>query len=202
MDDEFNRPAEESILAIAAGQRVTLEEYRRRAALGQVGDSSGFELLEGVVVAKSPQSLRHESALEKLQDVLRVVPEDWMIRVQQSLALGDSQPEPDIAVVKRVLDGYVSAPPLGRDVVLVVEAADATLLNDRRLKQRIYSRAGILNFWVLNLLDSQLEVFSNPSGPVPMPGYQEHRIYRIEDRISLLIGLDDLGVIRVGDLIP
>ncbi len=189
-------------MPIAAGEHLTLDEFRRRSALGQTAQSSGFELLEGVVVEKSRQSLRHESALEKLQDVLRVVPEDWQVRVQQPLALGDSQPQPDIAVVRKVLDDYADGPPQATDVVMVVEAADASLLLDRRLKARIYARAGILNYWVLNLLDSQLEVFTNPSGLVPMPGYQEQRIYRIEDRISLVIGLDDLGTIRIGELIP
>jgi Uma2 family endonuclease len=130
------------------------------------------------------------------------VPEGWLVRVQQPLTLGNSQPEPDIAVVQKTLDAYASAPPQATDAALVVEAAEASLLTDRRLKARIYSRAGILNYWLLNLLDGQLEVFTNPSGPVQMPGYQEHRAYRIEDRISLVIGLNDLGTIRIGDLIP
>ena len=121
---------------------------------------------------------------------------------QQPLITGDSQPEPDLAVTRNTLEDYVVRPPQAQDVPLVIEAADASLLSDRRLKARIYSRAGILNYWLLNLLDSQLEVFTTPSGLVPMPGYQEQRIYRIDDRISLVIGIDELGIIRVGDLIP
>ena len=179
-----------------------MDEYRRRAALGRLGSSSDFELLEGVVVPKARQSLRHEAALEKLQDVLRVVPEGWQIRVQQPLMLCNSQPEPDVAIVRKTLDDYATSPPQAEDTVVVIEAADTSLLMDRRLKARVCARAGILNYWLLNLLDSQLEVFTNPSGLVPMPGYQEQRIYRIEDRISLVLGLDDLGTIRIGDLIP
>jgi hypothetical protein len=202
MSNGSNENLSDSLLPIASGESITVDEYRRRAALGQLAGSSDFELLEGVVVPKTRQSLRHEAALEKLQDVLRIVPESWLVRVQQPLMLGNSQPEPDVAIVRKTLDGYATSPPKAEDTVLVIEAADASLLMDRRLKGRIYARAGILNYWLLNLLDSQLEVFTNPSGLVPMPGYQEQRIYRIEDRISLVLDLDDLGTIRVGDLIP
>ncbi len=66
----------------------------------------------------------------------------------------------------------------------------------------MYARAGIVTYWILNLIDSQLEMFTNPSGLVPMPGYHEQRIYRSEDKLSLVIGLTDLGNIRVADMIP
>ncbi len=125
---------------IAAGEHLAVDEYRRRAALGELGGSSSFELLEGVVVGRLRQSLKHEAALEKLQDALRVVPEGWQIRVQKPLELGNSQPEPDIAVVQKVLDDYASGLPRAEATALVIEAADASLLTDRRLKGRIYSR--------------------------------------------------------------
>jgi hypothetical protein len=85
---------------------------------------------------------------------------------------------------------------------LIVEAADASLALDRRLKGRVYARAGIANYWILNLIDGQVEVYSNPSGPVQMPGFHEHRVLRGDDKLSLVIGLDDLGMVRVADMIP
>ena len=190
-------------IATGPSERLTVDDYRRRAALGEFSASANFELLEGVVVPKARQSLRHEGALEKIQEVLRkLLPEGWHLRVQQPIHTTDSQPEPDVAIVAGALDGYTNRPPRAEDVALVVEAADASLISDRRLKGRVYARAGILTYWLLNLIDSQLEVFSNPSGPVQMPGYHEQRVYRSEDKLSLVIGLDDLGTIRVADLIP
>ncbi|HTQ39117.1 MAG TPA: Uma2 family endonuclease [Pirellulales bacterium] len=195
-DEPFGFPA-------GAGERITLDEYRRRAAKGGHSTSNTFELLEGVVVPKCRQTLRHETAVEKLRDYIGImIPNGWHLLVQQPIACGDSQPEPDLASVCDVLDEYANRPPKAENVSLVVEVADGSLLADRTLKGRIYARAGVVCYWLLNLIDSQLEVFSNPSGPVPMPGYREKRVYRTEDKLSLVIGLDDLGTVRVGDILP
>jgi hypothetical protein len=188
---------------MSADERITLDEYRRRAALGEFSGSQGVELLEGTLVPKARQSLKHEGALEKIQELLgKLVPEGWQLRVQQPIRVLDSQPEPDVAIVRKTLDDYAGRAPEPEDVALVFEAADASLAVDRRLKGRVYARAGIVSYWLLDLLDNQLEVYTNPSGPVQMPGYQENRVYRAEDKLSLVIGLDDLGMVRVADMIP
>jgi len=186
----------------AFSKRITVEEFRRRAAQDEFGPHGSVELLEGRVIAKARQSLRHEGALEQIREVLaKLVPNGWHLQVAQPILTTDSQPEPDIAIVVDALDSYTNRPPRGEEVALVVEAADASLTLDRRLKGRVYARAGIVSYWLVNLIDSQLEVFTSPSGPVQMPGYQEQRIYRGDDKISLVIGLDDLGMVRVADLI-
>ena len=186
----------------APGEKITVDDYRRQMALGKMSQGNA-ELLEGVVVSKARRSLRHEGALEKIQEVVgKLLPEGWHLRIMQPLVTADSLPEPDAAVASNTLDDYATCPPRPDQVPLVIEAAEGSLVSDRRLKGRIYARAGIINYWVLNLIDSQLEVFTNPSGPVAMPGYREQRIFRLEDKISLVIGLDDLGTIRVADIIP
>lgn len=201
--NDYTNPLTPDPLATPSAESISLDDYRRRAALGEFSVSGAVELLEGKIVPKARQTLRHEGALERLQEILgRMIPNGWHLRVQQPLATVDSQPEPDIAVACNTLDGYVNRPPRAEEIALVIEAADASLLLDRRSKGRVYARAGIINYWVLNLLDSQLEVFTNPSGPKMMPGFQEQRIYRGDDRISLVIGLDDLGTIRIADMIP
>jgi hypothetical protein len=208
MDDEpekFDDFEDEFILPVPKSDftREGVDEYRQKAAMGELGESSPEELLEGNLVRKEFQSLRHEASLEALQQVFKVMlPEATHARIQQPLDLGDSRPEPDVAIVTNTLDNYASRHPAGKEVVMIVEVADASIVKDRRLKSRIYARAGILTYWLLNVMDSQLEVFTNPSGPVQMPGYHEHRTYRVEDRVSLVIGLNDLGAIRVRELIP
>jgi Uma2 family endonuclease len=188
---------------VPATERITVDEYRRRAARGEFSTSKSFELLEGVVVPKARQTLKHETALENIQEVIgKMAPGGWHLRVQQPLACGTSQPEPDAAMVRDALDQYEDRPPEPNDAALVVEVADASLTLDRRLKGRIYARAGIILYWLLNLVDNQLEVYSNATGPVPMPGFQEKRIYRVEEKLSLIVGLGDLGQIRVRDLLP
>jgi Putative restriction endonuclease len=188
---------------LAASEKITVDEYRRQAALGKFGIEKGVELLEGKIVPKARQTLRHEGALEKIEEVLgKMLPEGWHLRIAQPLLAIDSLPEPDVAVASDTLDEDPTALPRQNQVPLVIEVAEGSLAADRRLKGRVYARAGILNYWVLNLIDRQLEVFTTPSGPVAMPGYHEQRIYRAEEKISLVIGLDDLGTVRVADIIP
>jgi len=187
----------------ASAQRLTVEEYCRSLSQGKCGAAGSVELLEGRVVAKARQSLRHDGAVEKIREVLaKLVPGGWHLQVTQAIVTSDSQPEPDVAIVADALDSHANRPPRGEEVAVIVEAADASLALDRRLKGRVYARAGILNYWLLNLIDSQLEVYSNPSGPVQMPGYHEHRVFRRDDKVSLVIGLDEVGIVRVADLIP
>jgi Uma2 family endonuclease len=188
-----------------APERITVDEFHRRATAGEgeYANLGGVELLEGVVAAKMRQSLRHEGCVEKLREVLqKLLPEGWHLRLMQPIVTADSQPEPDIAVVQGTIDGYVDRIPRPEDCALVVEIADTSLKLDRRQKGRVYAHGGVVCYWILNLIDSQLEVFTNPSGPVPMPGFHEQRVYRAEDKLSLVIGLTDLGSIRVADMIP
>jgi Uma2 family endonuclease len=186
-----------------SAQRMTVEEYCRSLAQGEFGAVGSVELLEGRVVSKARHSLRHDGAVERIREVLAtLVPGGWHLQVAQPILTPDSQPEPDVAIVADALDSHASRAPRGEEIALIVEAADTSLTLDRRLKGRVYARAGILNYWLLNLIDWQLEVYSGPSGPVEMPGYHEHRVYRGDDKVSIVIGLDDLGMIRVGDMIP
>jgi len=193
----------EVFVPVPASERLTVDEFRRKAARGELSQSKTFELLEGVVVAKARQTLKHETALENIQNLIgKLTPGGWHLRVQQPLNCSDSLPEPDAAIVKDALDMYVDRPPMPNMVSLVVEVADASLTLDRRVKGRVYARAGLSVYWLLNLVDSELEVYSSASGPVLMPGYQEKRVYRTEDKLSLVVGLDDLGMVKVRDLLP
>jgi hypothetical protein len=189
--------------ATPPARRTTVEEYCQGLAQGDFGPPNSVELLDGRVVAKARQSLRHEGGVERIREVLaKLVPGGWRLQVAQAIVTSDSQPEPDVAIIADALDVNTGRPPRSEETALIVEVADASLVLDRRLKGRVYARAGIVNYWLLNLIDSQLEVYSNPSGPVQMPGYHEHRILRGDDKVSLVIGLDDLGMIRVADMIP
>jgi Uma2 family endonuclease len=184
-------------------ERLSVEEYQRIVASGSLNPDRRVEFLEGVIVRKVRSSLRHDGAVEKVLEVLRpMLPQGWIASPNCAIVTRDSQPEPDVAVVSEKLKNSETGLPRAAEVALVIEVADNSLPYDRRSKARIYARAAIPYYWVLNLLDSQLEVFNNPSGPVPMPGYQEQRVYRSDDKVNLVIGLDDLGTIRVGDLIP
>jgi Uma2 family endonuclease len=184
-------------------ERLTVDEYQRILASGLLNSDRHIEFLEGVIVRRVRTSLRHDAAVEKLIEALKpLLPRGWTAKADCAIVTRDSQPEADVAVVADKLQDAESVIARAADAALVIEVADRSLPYDRRSKARIYARAAIPYYWVFNLLDSQMEVFNNPSGPVPMPGYQEQRIYRTDDKVSIVVGLDALGTIRVGDVLP
>jgi len=140
----------------------TREEYERLVEQGFFHPEERCELVEGVIFEMTPQSSYHAAGVRATNEALRAVfGADFDIRSQLPLALGDdSEPEPDIAVVQGKWEDYLDSHP--STAVLVVEVADSSLLHDRKRKARLYARAGILEYWLLNLVDWCLEVFRDP----------------------------------------
>ncbi len=142
--------------------RLTYGEYIGLVAEGRIQPSDRVELLEGVVVAMSPQNPPHAAAVCRTDAVLhRVLPNGSLIRVQSPLVLDDhSMPEPDLAVVPGSKADYDLAHPT--TAWLVVEVADSSLVQDRITKTRIYAGAAISELWIVNLRDACIEVYRDP----------------------------------------
>jgi Uma2 family endonuclease len=87
----------------------------------------------------------------------------WLLGVQQTIVLSDSQPEPDFAIVRGNPRSYLTRHPSAADAGQVIEVADSSLLRDQRDKTRIYARANIPVYWIINLVDQRIEV--NPATP-------------------------------------
>ena len=176
------------------------DEKMKTAAEIRAGSDS--ELIEGSVAKKMTRSLWHDAAHERAADVIgQLVPSHWQMLLSHPLVMSENRTEPDLLIVRGRLNENAGESASPQDVPWLMEIADASLVFDRRVKRRIYARAAIPIYWLLNLPDRQLEVQSNPSGPVPMPDYQEHRIYRFDEKIPFVLEAD-LGLVRVGDLIP
>jgi Uma2 family endonuclease len=133
------------------------------AAAGCFGPSERVELIEGIVYDMPPQSPFHASAVTGTYETLSpVFSTGYTIRVQMPLTLDElSAPEPDIAVVAGSRHDYLSTHP--RTAVLVVEVADASLPHDRIRKALLYARAGIPEYWIVDLTRRALEVYREPS---------------------------------------
>ena len=172
----------------------TRDEYDRMVEAGIFHPESRLELVEGEILTMTPQGSRHITAIRLAEAALReafAIGHD--VRTQAPLALDDrSEPEPDVAVVTGTLRDYRDAHPA--TAILVVEVADSTLSYDRGRKKAVYARAGIAEYWIVNLDDSQLEVWRCVRGA----SYAEHQILRSGDRIAPLacpgrsIAVDDL----------
>lgn len=85
---------------------------------------------------------------------------------------------------------------------MVVEVADSTLEYDRTIKKQIYAHARIPVYWIVNLVDRLIEVYTDPSGPAEAPDYREHRDYLPEDEIPVILEGQEIGRLAVRDLLP
>ena len=111
------------------------------------------------------------------QALERVVGVGWYVDSQEPITLATSEPEPDGVVVRGPSDDYADRHPGPRDVALVVEVSDDTLARDRTLKKRVYAEAGIPTYWILNLVEGKLEVYTAPTGAVSIADYAHRRDY-------------------------
>jgi Uma2 family endonuclease len=124
----------------------------------------------------------------------------WRVRVQLPLGLGpDSEPEPDVAVVRGDARDFLADHPT--TAALVVEVADASLELDRRLKARIYARAGISDYWIVNLIDRVVEVRRDPvTAGRRGSRYRDVTAMAAGERIVPLAA--PFASILIGDLLP
>lgn len=143
-------------------RRWSREEYDRMIATGIFHPEERLELVEGEIIAMTPQGSGHATAVSLMEEALRTVfGQGFLVRVQMPLALDpESEPEPDVAVVVGEARDYRDEHP--RTAVLVVEVADTSISFDRERKAALYARAGIQEYWLLNLTDRCLEVFRAP----------------------------------------
>ena len=182
--------------AAVATHRWTREEYERLAEEGYFQPGERVELIDGVIYEMTPQNSLHAAGIRAGERALQpVFAEGFDVRSQLPLALGfDSEPEPDIAVVPGTWEDYVDGHPTS--AVLVFEAADSSLYHDRKRKGSLYARAGIQEYWLLNLVKSCLQVYRNPKDGT----YTTRFVLRAGDTVSPLARPD--ASIPVAKLIP
>jgi Uma2 family endonuclease len=131
-----------------------------------------------------------------------VLPSGWRLRNQSAIRTTDSVPEPDLAVVRGAARDYAQRHPGPADTAMVVEISDTSLRDDRKLKARIYARAGIAVYWIVNLVDSRIEVHTKPTGPDPAPSYRERAEYCDGDLVPVWIDGVEVGRIVARNLLP
>lgn len=143
-------------------RRWTRAEYDRLIDIGVFQPGEPIELLGGELIVSEPQGSRHYTAIGLVGRTLQAaLGAGWVIRTQGPVALDDeSEPEPDVAVVPGNWLDYSNEHPARP--VLVVEVAESRLVFDRRHKGSLYARAGLTDYWILNLVDRVLEVYRQP----------------------------------------
>lgn len=183
--------------------RLSVKQYHQMIAQGIVAEDEPIELLEGCLVKQMTKKPPHVVSTGLVQDALTpLLPAGWHLSVQDPVTTDDSEPEPDIKIVRGDRRDYSARHPGPNDVALVVEVADSSLTSDRGIKKRIYARAGMPLYWILNLSARRLEVYSDPTGPDPAPDYRQRRDFDTDEMVAVIIDGQDVGRIRVSDLLP
>lgn len=177
-------------------------EYDRLVELGTF-DGEPLELIGGELIVAEPQGAYHYSGIERVDYAVRaVLPAGWTVRVQAPISLDDeSEPEPDVAVVQGHPGSYREAHPTRP--ALVVEVAESSLTFDRRRKGSLYARAGLPEYWIVNLIHRGLEVYREPAPDSAAPyGWSYRSVVTLTPpAVVELAGVSGARV-AVADLLP
>ena len=143
----------------------TVEEYNRMGTAGILDEDERVELLDGEIIRMSPIGPRHVSNVNQLTRFFILTFDGLAIVSTQNPIVTDrtSEPQPDIVLLRQRKDRYSESLPTAADVLLIVEVSDTTLHRDRSKKLAIYGRAGVPEYWIVNLLDDTLEVYRVPT---------------------------------------
>jgi Uma2 family endonuclease len=183
--------------------RFSVAQYQRMVEAGILTAADKVELLENYVVLKMPKNPPHDGTVQLVMEALSpAIPTGWRLRIQSTVVTADSQPEADGAVVRGDARAYLTRHPTATDVGLVIEVADSSLLRDQRDKARIYSRASIPVYWIVNLVDRRVEVYTQPSGPTAVPAYGGFQTCQPGDTVPLVLDGAAVGSVPAADLLP
>jgi Uma2 family endonuclease len=188
---------------MAGFRRFSVPEYHKLIEIGILTENDNLELLDGYLVHKTSRNPPHDAAIQKIMKRLfRILPPDWELRIQSAITLSRSEPEPDLAVVRGDATRYLVNHPGPADIGLVIEVADSTLNADRIDKGRIYAEATIAYYWIVNLVDKQIEVYTHPSGATATPSFAHRQDYRMGDDVPLLLDANVVSNVPVRELLP
>jgi Uma2 family endonuclease len=174
---------------------------------GEIREHDQVELIEGRIVVKMPKSPPHQVGSEKTRRAIeRLLPAGWHARVEGPVRIPNrqSEPEPDVSVVRGDIEEYVDRHPEPENIALVVEVSKSGVYDDRALAPT-YAGGGIPVYWIVNVKDRQLEVYAGP-GPRSKSGeagaYPAPTI--LGESASVEPVLDGVAVVRiaVADLLP
>jgi Uma2 family endonuclease len=183
--------------------RLSVDQYHAMIREGILTDDDPVELLEGWLVSKMPKNPPHRIVTRLLRQALeRLIPDAWYVDTQEPITTADSEPEPDVVVVRGETRQYLDRHPGPEDVALVIEVADTTLQRDRTFKKRLYARAGIPVYWIVNLPEQVCEVYTEPSGVVARPDYHQRQAYGMADAIPVVLEGVEIGRIAMREFLP
>lgn len=192
-----------TVVAQPRTRRWTRVEYERLVELAVFQPGERLELLDGLLAVREPQGSRHAGTIRRVLAALRrALGEAWQIDSQLPIALDDdSEPEPDVAVVPRDPGDYRDAHPSG--AVLIVEIAESSYRIDREYKASLYARAGLADYWIIDLVHDTVEVHREPEAAPQAPhGWHYRSVATLRRPASVAPLVAPGSPIPVADLLP
>ncbi len=184
-------------------RRFSVAEYHRMIDAGILTEDDPVELLEGWIAPKMPRTALHDGIIQKANKrVGRRLPVGWDIRGQSAITTTDSEPEPDLAVVRGNETAYLYRKPEPPDIGVLIEVSDSTLSQDRNQKGRLYARAGVPYYWIINLADGWVEVYTDPDSAAATPSYRTRTDCQLRDQVPLILDGQTVAMVPVTDLLP
>ncbi len=179
--------------------RLSVEQYEKMVVSGVFTKHDRLHLINGMLVSKMTKKPPHVIGCEKGRDALmRNVPAGWRVTVEAPVRIPEyNEPEPDLAVARGSVDDYEDRHPEPPDLALIVEVADSSLHEDRDLAL-VYGPAGVPTYWIVNLVDRQVEAYTDP-GP---HGYRSSVFLKSGQFVPLVIDGTEAGRILVDDMLP
>ncbi len=175
-------------------KRFTLAEYHRLIELGFLTEDDRVELIRGELVQMAAKGTRHSVCNTKLaRELDRLVDNLAVIRGQEPIILPtNSEPEPDVVIAQGQPDDYLLNHPYPKDILLLIEVSDSTLVYDQTVKLSLYAEAQIQNYWIMNLVANQVERYTQPyQDSQGNFGYRSRQI-ALRNEIVSIPGLSDL----------
>jgi hypothetical protein len=185
--------------------RLTVDRYTRMAEAGILTEKDRVILWKGQIVEKMTKGRPHvvtESRLNRA--LLRVVPAGWYVEHEAPMSLtqrNDTLPEPDFKVVRGRMEDY-SKTPTTRDVPLVIEVADSSLPDDRTEVLDLYGAESIPIYWIANIPDRWIEVYTLPTGQAAPAGYGACAIFHPGDEVPVVLDGVEVGRIAMVEIFP
>lgn len=183
--------------------RLSVEQYHEMINTGILDEDDPVELLEGWLIPKMPKKPPHSVTKQLTREAIaRLLQPGWYVEEQEPVTTEDSEPEPDIAVIRGAPRDYLECHPGPDETALVIEVSDTTPRRDRGLKKRIYARAGIQAYWIINLPENRIEVYTEPTGKADEPDYQQCQVYFPDDEVSIVIEGCEVGRLAPREVLP
>jgi len=145
-------------------RRFSVDDYHRMAEAGILTEDDRVELIHGEILVMAPIGTRHTACVKGLNRLFAGLQATALLSVQDPVAMEDSEPEPDFAILALRDDLFATAHPTPSDVHLIVEVADAGRTLDREVKGPLYAASGIREYWLVDLETDRIEIHRRPEG--------------------------------------